>query len=233
MLLLYTLICLFKCITIGMLYSVNQKLIAMIMLAIGEFCLIMPVLAGVIRVLYRRIRNIATNTFDMFYYFEHLKRYFNVLYLFLAILVRLILIFIIPFSFIACGVSVLLYFSSFDIYTLLLLFLILIVFIITFHVCFFFSLRYFMAVFIFINDDNIKISTAIKLSVEKMKFRKNEILIVIYTLLPLLFLCLFIIPAFFILPYMVAVFTVYGTMYLKQFYIQQDVTKTLLFGMGD
>lgn len=223
----------FKWAMINLFTEPNQRLMTVCASAVLKFLISAPVICGMGRLIYLNLLGNEPDAFGVFYFFEKTKRYLRLVFLLILVLLRVCAVFLIPAAIAAGGVLVYRYFEVFDIYTLFLLFLIIVSAVIAFQVSLYISLRYFLCVSIFIKDENMKIRRIIKESAVKMSDKRSEMLTVIYSLLPSSLLCLLVFPALAAIPYMVAVFTVYGTMYLKQFFIKEKAEKTILFEAGE
>lgn len=223
---------LFKKAALDILPSPALKLAAVCVSAVFKYCMTVPIFFGFSRLICLSASGKDING-GAFYYFEKAGRYFKLLAINTLTVIKTAFIFLIPTALTAGGIFVCTYFDLFDIYTLFLLFLIMVSVVITLQLSIYMSARYFLCAYIFIQCEELSIRKIFRFSAKKMSDKKSEIFTVFYSMFGLYIICILLLPIIFVLPYTVAVFAVYGTMYLKQLEIKAVKTDTITFNTGE
>lgn len=213
-------------------HSLNRVALALF-ISLVRFILVIPIVAGAEYSIYYAFEYDDISLSRLFYFYNKPKRFFKLIGVSVAVIVKLVLVFLIPIVFGGMGIYLLLSYDIITTYRLMIICLMFITAILTFNVSGYFSLRYFLCWKLLFFDENLKISDIIRVSCKIMQGRKTEVFSLIYSFLPLAVFCVLLLPIYFVIPYVVAVFTVYGTMYIKRYKLTNDFSKTTLFRMGD
>lgn len=182
--------------------------------------IISPLFIGAIKWFYLNMNNDNVPIIRIFDFFSSPKIYFKSIFLQLNIIFKSIfytLLFNIPFL---ISILTLEFVSSYNnVLSKNILLIVYFISIILFVICnllnILFLFRYFLVYFIFIIDNNINLSDIIKISINKMKDYKLEILSLFFSFFLLFILSLFIIPIFFIIPYIISVSCIYAKSIIK------------------
>ena len=160
-----------------------------------------PLLNGFIRIFYKSAYTRKCNFSDLFYYFSS-GRYHNTLHLNLALTIRLMLpavmcflpliaYYIFCFSLMPDFVGTTLY-MDFEFILAVMSAILLILY----------SLKYFVVFALYCEDDSADVQTIFRASKEIMNEQKSSATKLIFSFTPWMLLCLLIIPALYVVPYM-------------------------------
>lgn len=174
-----------------------------IVLGILFLFIIAPLLLGVVKWTYSVANGNSPSLNEIFYYFTNKDLYIRSLKFYFQLLIRTIIIFIITyvpaivcFSIAAFGsgipsnVVVVLYsLSSFLSFAGYIVFMVVV-------------LRYFLASYLFVINDESDPVNCIKVSWEKMKGNRMKVIKLLFSFILWLLLCIFVLPLLYVVPYM-------------------------------
>lgn len=187
-----------------------------LLISVLIFFIMTPLEQGCNRWFYRRTGGEQDAVSSIFFYFENAKSYFRTLGLYFQIALRIFLWMLLPVlpvvAIVACMAASKHYFSGGLPTAAAAVFVILMViwFILVLILSVVISLRYFLAPYILAEHPDQKVSKCIKDSVRMVKGHKMQLFGFILSFIGWQLLCVFVIPAFYVVPYMNASYAMYA-----------------------
>lgn len=204
-------------------YSISENILSLFLstiMIVLNVIIIFPLTLGTIKWFYLNTFDDKNNISIIFDFFSTPKIYFKSIFIKLNLTLKFIfftIIFNIPFILSLLNIKFLNNYDNVMSQNLLPFIYILSTFIfIIFNLAsFLFLLRYFLVYFIFITNKNIKISDILKLSIKTMKNYKLNLFSLISSFIFLYLLSIFILPMFFIIPYIYTSLSIYAKNLIK------------------
>ncbi|MBP3705887.1 MAG: hypothetical protein J6J13_01365 [Clostridia bacterium] len=209
---------------LGLLASATPKVVSLILSGLSYMFILFPLIIGLLRFLVRLyLNNIQEDVICVFHYFSSIQRYKRALSLQASLLIRRLLIALV-IALPIFGVWLIsnpLIYNQFDflmpVWAQSLSYAVNILEIIGIFIYLLITLRYYLAPFLFVADEEMDSSEAVYMSRLISKRTVIDFVFLIFSYIPHIVLTLFLVPAIFTLPYLVLAYVVHSDSAVVQY----------------